>query len=269
MPGASDDRTATPFAVAFGEAPGARPVGGDDVADRWLRAVGLGAQGWFAAAGAVAERLTRDPVAPRPWRSRAASLGGSLVRQQGRHAHARVLDGRALLLAGTHPGARADALVGLAADALGTGRFEEAAALLDLAAPLETVPGLAEWEADRLQIRRLWVTGELALVQGDPDHGVEVADRARRLAEAHAMRRLAWKSELIGLVARGVQNPAASAASLAVLGERLLAAGQLPLAWAAAAAGAGASDTEIAGRARQSRDRLAGILAARGAHLSA
>ncbi|KEG31865.1 hypothetical protein EN20_06585 [Mycobacterium tuberculosis] len=50
----------------------------------------------------------------------------SLLRQLGWHTLARGWDGRALALAGADREAGADALIGLAADALGVGRFAAA-----------------------------------------------------------------------------------------------------------------------------------------------
>ncbi|EUA06878.1 hypothetical protein I553_0543 [Mycobacterium xenopi 4042] len=55
---------------------------------------------------------------------------GSFLRQLGWHAQARRWDGRALALAGDDPEAVADALLGLAADALGLRRFAVAETLL-------------------------------------------------------------------------------------------------------------------------------------------
>src|SRR5690625_6229887 len=67
---------------------------------------------------------------------------------------------RALALAGADPQAESDALVGLAADALGVGRFAASARLLQRAAGLDPV-------VPRLPVRPAWVSAELAMATGD------------------------------------------------------------------------------------------------------
>ena len=62
--------------------------------------------------------------------SLAHSTQASFLRQLGWHDEARGWDGRALAVAGGDPRARGDALIGLAADALGVGRFAASAAAL-------------------------------------------------------------------------------------------------------------------------------------------
>ena len=66
--------------------------------------------------------------------SLAHSTRASFLRQLGWHARARGWDGRASALAGADLEAHADALIGLAADALGVGRFAASAAALHRAA---------------------------------------------------------------------------------------------------------------------------------------
>ena len=93
----------------------------------------------------------------------------------GWHTIARGWDGRALALADGDPEASADALIGLAADALGVGRFAAAATLLtraDLQVP----------EADRIAVRRRWVGAELAMVMGDGAAAVQLAEEGVGLA---------------------------------------------------------------------------------------
>ena len=123
-------------------------------------------------------------VAPRRGRfvSLAHSTQGSFLRQLGWHALARGWDGRALALAGADAEARGDALIGLAADALGLGRFAAAAALLtraDQDLTLASVP-------DRLEVRRRWVAAELAMARGEGQiavrHAEEAVERAQALA---------------------------------------------------------------------------------------
>lgn len=102
---------------------------------------------------------------------RLASLGmstqGSFVRQLGWHTVARRWDGRALALAGADPEAGADALIGLAADALGVGRFAAAAALLARADPVLAATDPKTPVPDRIPVRRRWVAAELAMARGE------------------------------------------------------------------------------------------------------
>jgi hypothetical protein len=74
--------------------------------------------------------------------------------------------------------ARADALIGLAADALGVGRFALSQRLLDRAAG-----AMAEAGDPRLAVRLGWVGAELAMAQGD---GGGAVDRARGAVAAAA-----------------------------------------------------------------------------------
>ena len=139
-------------------------------------------------AGSLWQRLPRPGGAARSGSggrlvSLAHSTQGSFLRQLGWHVQARGWDGRALALAGSDPEARADALIGLAADALGVGRFAAAATLLTRAdsvlAPA-TVP-------DRLAVRRRWVGAELAMASGEGDVAVRRAEEAVELAQAMAV----------------------------------------------------------------------------------
>src|SRR5690349_22538234 len=79
------------------------------------------------------------------------STQGSFLRQLGWHSLARGWDGRALALAAGDPEACADALIGLAADALGIGRFAAAATLLARTEPLLASPDSEAAVPDRLR----------------------------------------------------------------------------------------------------------------------
>jgi hypothetical protein len=81
-----------------------------------------------------------------------------------------------LALAGADPEAAADALIGLAADALGVGRLATAATLLSRADPI-----VAE-APHRLAVRRAWVAAELAMAGGDGAAAVRNAEVAVELA---------------------------------------------------------------------------------------
>ena len=160
---------------------GESATGGPVVAPRarWLAAVTLGGQGHYAAAAAVLRGLLAHP---RPlWASLAASTLASHRRQLGAHAAARPLDAMALRKAaeaegsGAPPdrdgvdaaGARCDALVGLAADALGLGRLAAAERLLSAASAGHGATG--SW---RSAVRLSWVRAELELASGRPDAAI-------------------------------------------------------------------------------------------------
>lgn len=175
------------LAAAFGADCG--PAGPLDGAQgrAWLRAVALAGAGRFAAA-----RTLTAPVVDGPFASAARCLEASMLRQSGRHRAAAVPDGTALALAYTgceqpvydmSVAWATDATVGLAADALGTGRYALSARLLaradeHLAAHDAGVAGSAGggagqpspgpwWTVPRARLRRDWVAAELAVYSGD------------------------------------------------------------------------------------------------------
>lgn len=135
----------------------------------WEAAVDLGARGRYAEAEALLTPLVsaaRSTAGDR-WRSLALSLLGSHRRQVGDVTSARQCDTEALQAA-TDAESRAEALIGLAADAVASGDADSA----------------AEWHADaaadaaeawRTLTRWHWVGAERALLAGD-----------RSRAEAHA-----------------------------------------------------------------------------------
>ena len=109
--------------AAFGSTPHRIPRAAVDPEERWLVAVALGGQGYYAAAAAELERLTADPAVPLRVAAHAAVTRAAHLRQLGGHAVARSWDARGLRLAtaasvgsahcdGTDAGAaRIDALV--------------------------------------------------------------------------------------------------------------------------------------------------------------
>lgn len=169
---------ATLNAAAFGDVPGCWPLPSATTPHQlWLRAVAAGGQGRYGSArGDLAALLRGAPAGPLA--SLAHSTQGSFLRQLGWHELARRWDGRGLALAGADAVAAADALIGLAADALGVGRLAASAALLrraddalaDVASP------------HRLAVRRAWVAAELAMAAGDGEDAVRHAERAVELA---------------------------------------------------------------------------------------
>ena len=163
--------------------------------DRWLAAVVLGGQGHYAAAATALGALLGDR--DRVLASLAASTLASHRRQLGGHAVARGLDARALATAPTSgpvdpdgvdfAGARADALLGLAADAIGAGRTREARLLHARVEP-------TCW---RTEVRHGWVAAEIELAEGHADRAVAPAEAAAGTArEAGAVRHV-LKSDLV------------------------------------------------------------------------
>jgi hypothetical protein len=175
---------ATLTAAAFGSRPGHWPLPAASTPHQlWLRAVAAGGQGRYGSARGDLAALLRSAPAGR-LASLAHSTQASFLRQLGWHTVARRWDGRALALAGTDPEADADALIGLAADALGVGRFAVSATLLNRAgAVLDACRGPAA-SPQRLAVRREWVTAELAMAVGDGATAVRHAERAVELARA-------------------------------------------------------------------------------------
>lgn len=172
--------------AAFGDSPGSWPLPTATTPRQlWLRAVAAGGQGRYGSAYSDLALLRRRAPAG-PFASLAHSTQGSFLRQLGWHKLARGWDGRALALARAEPfdaEARADALIGLAADALGVGRLAAAATLLrrvDTALDGAQLPAPV---GDRLAVRRRWVAAELAMASGAGPTAVDHATEAVRLAK--------------------------------------------------------------------------------------
>jgi len=169
--------------AAFGSDPGRWPLPtAKTPGELWLRAVAAGGQGRYSCARAELAELLRSESTG-PLASLAQSTRGSLLRQLGCHVAARACDGRALALADGNTEAATDALIGLAADALGVGRFAASAALLGraqtvLAAGLISSPP----PPHRLAVRLAWVRAELAMSVGEGTQAVRYAERAVNLA---------------------------------------------------------------------------------------
>lgn len=231
-------------AAAFGAHPGAavRVRPGMPPADRWLVAVVLGGQGRYAAAAAVLDDLLTAPGVPPAVAAHAAVTLAAHRRQLGGHVAARRLDAVGLRLAtaapadlpdvdGTDVGAaRVDALVGLAADAVGTGAAGQAQRLLDVAA--EVMRGHPSW---RPAVRLGWVRAELALLRGDAAAAVAPAGAALELATAGGSVRHVLKSRIIHAVTRAVAgaDPGEVLAALDAAADAADRAGLLSLVWPA------------------------------------
>jgi hypothetical protein len=228
----------TLLAAAFGADPATWPLpSATTPEEHWLRAVAAGGQGYYASAYTELAVLRRTQ-ADGPLASLASSTHGSLLRQLGGHRKARAWDGRALWLAGTDAEASLDALIGLAADVLGLGRFAAATTLL---ARAKAVLGAADAAPSRMAVRLEWVGAELAMAMGDgaaavahSHRGIELADVAE-LGPRHRV-----KSAVVlaaALCCSGCLDKARAAADTALDGTQRL--GLLPLQWAVASLLAG------------------------------
>ncbi|MFE7746584.1 hypothetical protein [Nocardia sp. NPDC057455] len=260
-----DPHVAVLAEAAFGADPGraaAELPPASDALGRWYRAVVLGGQGRYAAARAELRKVcnhSADPVLL----SLAGSTEGSFLRQLGRHERAAAFDGRAAALilttgagaeadsggtseeAGGYRPSRADAicdaLTGLAADALGTGRLALADRLLRRSESAARQYG-AGW---RPAIRLGWVSAETALAAGDFEAAATHAATALELADRSPSVRHQVKSRLLVAaadVARGARGRSGVCAE--DVAEQCRAHGLLPLRWACAMlrAGSGAAD---------------------------
>ena len=214
--------------AAFGDDPRRWPLPPASTPhELWLRAVAAGGQGRYGSAMAdLAGLLPRDD----PLASLAHSTRASFLRQLGWHDRARRWDGRAMATAGSDPEAGADALIGLAADALGVGRFAASAAALRRAGERLTgsVPA-------RLPVRLAWVSAELAMASGDGQTAVGHAERAVELAASFGSARHAVKSDVIlaaALCSAGEIEASRRVADAALQDADRL--GIIPLCWALA-----------------------------------
>ena len=190
----ADQPAARLRAAAFGNELPCWPLPAAHSADElWLRAVAAGGQGRYATALADLDALARRGQGP--LLSLAQSTRASFLRQLGWHGLARVADGRAWALVAHRPDAaeaRADALVGLAADALGIGRFGVAHRLLERA-----TADTADSGVPRQRVRLAWVGAELAMVSGRGEESVAHAERAVELVGDLDSPRHAVKTDVV------------------------------------------------------------------------
>jgi tetratricopeptide (TPR) repeat protein len=216
--------------AAFGDDPGRWPLPtARTPMQAWQRAVVAGGQGRYASGFADLDTVSRTPGAG-SLASLALSTRASFLRQLGRHVDARRWDGRALALAGTDAEARADALIGLAADALGIGRFGASARLLHRAHEV-----IGDPSRGRLPVRFAWVSAELAMCAGDGAAALGHAERAVELAPSTGSVRHAVKSDVVlaaALCSAGDLDASRRVADAALALTQLL--GLTPLSWALA-----------------------------------
>jgi hypothetical protein len=263
------DREAVLAAAAFHGAPRAAlpvlaaldPAGPAPARTRWLAGVCLGALGRYDVAAAW---LTGAGASPPD--SLALSCRASHLRQLGRHAAAEPLD-TAALAAAADPESRADALVGLVADAVGrldrpAAEQRLAAARAELAAGDDRqVRGDGAWRA---LVRLGWVTAEVALLGDDPTAAVTASRVAWHQSHAAMACRHAVKSQLVlgaALEAAGRTRAAARVLRAAAAGADRL--DLLPLVWPAhmlLARVLGARAPGAAARERQQADSARSII---------
>ncbi|MGH3675457.1 MAG: hypothetical protein ACRDU5_06905 [Mycobacterium sp.] len=230
LTGGAPTATATVLTnAAFGDDPGHWPLpAAGTLGELWLRAVVAGGQGRYGSADADLAHLRRAQRVG-PLASLAHSTQASFLRQLGWHEKARGWDGRALAVAGTDREARVDAMIGLAADAVGVGRFAASARALERASDL------LEGAPARQAVRLAWVTAELAMSTGDGAAAVAHAEAAVGWAAGLGSARHAEKSDVVlaaALCSAGQLDRSRTVAEAALDTTRRL--GIIPLSWALA-----------------------------------
>jgi len=216
--------------AAFGDDPSLWPLPPASTPhELWLRAVVAGGQGRYGSAMADLDGVCRLQRGG-PLVSLAHSTRASFLRQLGWHDRARGWDGLAIALAGSDPESGADAFVGLAADALGVGRFAASATALRRAGELLRRPA-----SPRLPVRLAWVSAELAMARGEGATAVGHAERAVDLAAALGSARHTLKSAVVraaALCSAGEIDASRRLADVALQDADRL--GIIPLRWALA-----------------------------------
>jgi hypothetical protein len=189
---------------------------------RWLAGVCLGAVGRY--------RTAARWLAPggEPAGSLAASCLASHLRQLGRHAEAEPLDRLALSIT-TDPEARADALIGLVADAVGRNELALARDRLHLATQriVAVTTDYAPWRA---RVRLEWVTAETALLAGEAARAVEIGRTAQRISRtANAYRHTVKSMLVLGVALDAAAHPRAAARVLRTASHEAVRLGLIPL----------------------------------------
>lgn len=207
----------------------------------WLLGVALSASGRYGGGLRVLEPLIEagegadvDELGPelRLFASLAASTAASVHRGLGRHEAATILDNRGLALTDSPGEATFDCLLGLAADAVGSGQLEEAEGrLAESEAVLEQHGG--DWWRQRVRLG--WTRAEVALLAERPHDAILAAAGSVAGAEAARAPRHVAKGLLFQGVAElqsGSDDAIATLRRAAGLAEGLAA---LPLIWQARA----------------------------------
>lgn len=207
----------------------------------WLLGVALSASGRYGGALRVLVPLIEagegggsDDLAPelRLFGSLAASTAASVHRGLGRHDAARELDLRGLALSDDSDEAVFDSVVGLAADAVGSGDLAEAQVRFERAKAVVDAHGGDWW---RQRVRLDWARADIALLDEKPHEAILAAGGAVSGAEAARAPRHVAKGLLFQGVAElhaGSDDAIATLRRAAGLAEGLAA---LPLVWQATA----------------------------------
>jgi hypothetical protein len=235
-------------------------------AARWLLAVCQAAAGRFGQVLIALDGLLPvaddAPLERRMFGALGEATMGSVHRQLGRHSEAREHDEVALTLSGATGEAGFDALLGLAADAVGLG--DVTAAHDHLGAARALTDGHAQWWRQRVRVG--WVAAEVALIEGRPEDAVVSAAASVDLAEQSGAPRHVAKGLLFQGVAQVEAGRHEEAAALlrraGLLAESL---GTLPLLWPARAmlgALVGAGDEQESQSCLRSARRAVELIAA-------
>ena len=222
-------RTAVELAVA-------EDLSAEAAAAGWLLGVCLSSAGRYGAALAVLDPVVAsagsgaddETAEARLLGALAAATVASIHRQLGRHSVAQGYDDTALAVSDGAGEAGFDALLGLAADAVGLGDAGAAAERLQAAADL--AEGRPEWWRQRVRLD--WVRAEVALLEGRAEDAVAAAHAAVELAEHSGAPRHVAKGLLFQGVAQveagRVGEATATLRRAAILAESL---GTVPLQW--------------------------------------
>ena len=222
-------RTAVELAVA-------EDLPAEAAAAGWLLGVCLSSAGRYGAALAVLDPVVAsagsgaddETAEARLLGALAAATVASIHRQLGRHSVAQGYDDTALAVSDGAGEAGFDALLGLAADAVGLGDAGAAAERLQAAADL--AEGRPEWWRQRVRLD--WVRAEVALLEGRAEDAVAAAHAAVELAEHSGAPRHVAKGLLFQGVAQveagRVGEATATLRRAAILAESL---GTVPLQW--------------------------------------
>ena len=222
-------RTAVELAVA-------EDLSAEAAAAGWLLGVCLSSAGRYGAALAVLDPVVAsagsgaddETAEARLLGALAAATVASIHRQLGRHSVAQGYDDTALAVSDGAGEAGFDALLGLAADAVGLGDAGAAAERLQAAADL--AEGRPEWWRQRVRLD--WVRAEVALLEGRAEDAVAAAHAAVELAEHSGAPRHVAKGLLFQGVAQveagRVREATATLRRAAILAESL---GTVPLQW--------------------------------------
>ena len=198
----------------------------------WLLGVCLASAGRYGGALEVLDPLVAGHGAAenRVLAALASATVASVHRQLGRHSVAQGYDERALEGSDGAGEAGFDALLGLAADAVGLGDGGTAEARLAEAAALAEGRGQGDWWRQRVRLG--WVRAEVALLDERPEAAVAAAHDAVELAEHSGAPRHVAKGLLflgVGHLEAGRTDEATAVLRRAgLLAESL---GTLPLQW--------------------------------------